>query len=202
MVPQPFGFNPLFIGEVSSTFRIPPDRAYVLEFQSPLHRGSLFNLISSCRKFVEFGCFNPLFIGEVSSTEGIAKYRDVRLPFQSPLHRGSLFNLDIEKIRPLVRLVDCDVSIPSSSGKSLQPRSPQITHAGSVCFNPLFIGEVSSTSNSPPGSASAKLFQSPLHRGSLFNKSHSGTNTRDQAGFNPLFIGEVSSTTFTASLIA
>ena len=137
-----FRLNPLFIGEVSSTVPLSPhpearisvsipsssgkslqlkrlvtNGHLVLESQSPLHRGSLFNKREFLRGMLKARCLNPLFIGEVSSTHGAL----------DPVE-GAVW-----------------VSIPSSSGKSLQ--------LGSVSY-PYCAGYES---------------QSPLHRGSLFN---------------------------------
>ena len=86
------GFNPLSSGK--SLQRDPSRNAdfRLFEFQSPLHRGSLFN----------------------TAAEKKAK---ADILFQSPLHRGSLFNRSkLERLREY-----------------------------SIRFNPLFIGEVSST---------------------------------------------------------
>src|SRR5437868_11219011 len=87
-------------------------------------------------------CLNPLFIGEVSSTGGLV--------LRYPLSRH--------------------VSIPSSSGRSLQPRG----------FNRDDDGGFQS--------------QSPLHRGGLFNTALPCPHSGASLCLNPLFIGEVSST--------
>ena len=61
--------------------------------------------------------------------------------FQSPLHRGSLFNLVLQTSHVPSDLI----SVPSSSGKSLQPDILEELVDLGVDFSPLFIGEVSST---------------------------------------------------------
>src|SRR5437868_11397918 len=116
---------------------------------------------------------NPLFIGEVSSPRPTATGRACR----------------------------CCVSIPSSSGRSLQRVGVSLAAASSLsasqsplhrgglfnsllffCFinfilslNPLFIGEVSSTVQRINGIRPANLSQSPLHRGGLFNCARSSS---------------------------
>jgi len=109
------GFNPLFVGEVSSSTPAPLPPAPPSKFQSPLRRGSVFILEEVSEKF-RGGSFNPLFVGEVSSSprmEAHTKFQalvsipsssgkclhrslpgDVQYPkpaFQSPLRRGSVF---------------------------------------------------------------------------------------------------------------
>jgi len=113
------------------------------EFQSPLHRGTLFNAIASA----------------------VWKARSM---FQSPLHRGTLFNLD----HHASRADSGQVSVPSSSGNSLQPLPPNGKFSAPSCFSPLFIGELSSTTISPPAGYRLSSFQSPLHGGTLFNEHH------------------------------
>src|SRR5579875_497316 len=113
-------FSPLFIGEITSTTPIQLDALRLLLFQSPLHRGNHFNRISNSTTGRRFPDFSPLFIGEITST------RSLRLPRSS----GS------------------EISVPSSSGKSLQPDSA--------------LG----------GNARKVTFQSPLHRGNHFNQIH------------------------------
>ncbi len=159
-------FSPLFIGEGSST-------------RSPL------DWLSASRSF------SPLFIGEGSSTNGALVPVPVSSFFQSPLHRGRLFN---RKTRQGY-IAECVLSVPSSSGKALQPalrsiaapRCPvlsvpsssgkalQLETTGTIrtarfSFSPLFIGEGSSTACD---CSPARVRQAP---------------------FSPLFIGEGSST--------
>jgi len=92
MSSSPIGFNPLFVGEVSSSwdevfgpegalmFQSPLRRGSVFiralvnagidsnKFQSPLRRGSVFILAKKRKYRQRVGCFNPLFVGEVSSS--------------------------------------------------------------------------------------------------------------------------------------
>src|ERR1051325_7027458 len=116
-----------------------------LDFQSPLHWGSLWNLVSyitdeallflsvpsSLGKSLElhylmsdshcWNSFSPLFIGEVSGTTSNDSVRHAENFFQSPLHWGSLWNL--KRILPYLNYT--------------KP------------FSPLFIGEVSGTVRPP-----------------------------------------------------
>src|SRR5581483_9915385 len=159
--------------------------------------------------------------------------------FQSPLHRGRLFN------NPQAQTSSCGLplSVPSSSGKTLQRESQATSLQAALPFSPLFIGEDSSTTFSGrrksksirlsvPSSSGKTLqpltigillyillfFQSPLHRGRLFNdlrQTRVGLLDHFQSPlhrgrlfngwpitfrlsrirpFSPLFIGEDSST--------
>ena|GEM_PF-5515466 len=134
-------FSPLFIGEVSGTgdsraprggqlpfqsplhrgslwnFHLVPAKLRYLTFQSPLHRGSLWNAAENQLTVNVDVTFSPLFIGEVSGTAFllIILYRNVHL------------------------------SVPSSSGKSLELVKTPSMKDSYYAFSPLFIGEVSGT---------------------------------------------------------
>ncbi len=165
---------------------------------------------------METAPFSPLFIGEVSSTHRLAMVCASPCSSFSPLFIGEVSST--LQCRRLPRGL-YGLSVPSSSGKSLQPehrtsvdsarrafQSP--LHRGSLFnnassavrslmskpFSPLFIGEVSSTLERPHWLGLGTLFQSPLHRGSLFNVTGTGVNFWTKVAFSPLFIGEVSST--------
>ena len=141
-----------------------------LDFQSPLHRGSLFN-------DTHVRSLAPKDILSVPSSSGKSLQRHTSHRITSCRH----------------------LSVPSSSGKSLQlivvssgrtilgtfsplfigeVSSTRITRAPSVrrsrTFSPLFIGEVSSTPGCRASSLPSITFQSPLHRGSLFNDTADG----------------------------
>src|SRR5579883_2918797 len=157
-------FSPLFIGEITSTWENFPSALGIMQFQSPLHRGNHFNTIAQrvCGTRVHFSPlfigeitstdeeqypfsslehFSPLFIGEITSTRCATHQTTTILRFQSPLHQGNHFNvrLSCSPIR------NPGISVPSSSGKSLQRRRWPWRW-----------------SYRPP-------FQSPLHRGNHFN---------------------------------
>jgi len=109
-------FSPLFIGELSSTLQ-------------PLIVG------------VGWPSFSPLFIGELSSTQLYLLGGNQASLFQSPLHRGTLFNSHwVAEIPTMWK-----VSVPSSSGNSLQLAQAVGPMLHQACFSPLFIGELSST---------------------------------------------------------
>ncbi len=109
--------------------------------------------------------FSPLFIGEITSTTASCCVFSNSCVFQSPLHRGNHFNLFIVLKGHPPGLI----SVPSSSGKSLQPNAQCAENRTRAHFSPLFIGEITST---PLMDGSDKIwikFQSPLHRGNHFN---------------------------------
>src|SRR6266568_4190527 len=88
----------------------------IVVFQSPLHRGSLWNRRGLNPVTMAVFTFSPLFIGEVSGTERIHSPCMLEFIFQSPLHRGSLWNMYvIATVKSAFSL-----SVPSSSGKSLE----------------------------------------------------------------------------------
>src|SRR5579875_2869931 len=135
-------------------------------FQSPLHRGNHFNKLFLMR----------------------------RLPaarFQSPLHRGNHFNYSsspikmtkynisvpsssgksLQRMLTLTHGIHGHISVPSSSGKSLQRDDYEFIRYAIWNFSPLFIGEFTST----------KRWAYSCHW--VLN-------------FSPLFIGEITSTSF------
>src|SRR6266704_1374851 len=85
-------------------------------FQSPLHRGSLWNKPTRKPRYTFHFSFSPLFIGEVSGTHELGRVNARLDAFQSPLHRGSLWNMRAQQDRA----ADFFLSVPSSSGKSLE----------------------------------------------------------------------------------
>src|SRR5581483_494501 len=112
-----------------------------LSFQSPLHRGRVFNKARGIALDSRTGAFSPLFIGEGSSTNAMTIPNRGRKTFQSPLHRGRVFNATARRaswwptatfsplsgkgLQPQIRTVgDANrvLSVPSSSGKGLQRR--------------------------------------------------------------------------------
>ncbi len=159
-------FSPLFIGEGSSTRATRQNKPGLEDFQSPLHRGRVFN----------------------DCGERLAPF--VHLSFQSPLHRGRVFNLrryDLEYAKDIL-------SVPSSSGKGLQRPYRPASREPLFPFSPLFIGEGSSTRLQPKWQSVFLFFQSPLHRGRVFNRAGPPGPAKPASSFSPLFIGEGSST--------
>ncbi len=166
----PAPFSPLFIGEGSSTCeQEEAARQAEAVFQSPLHRGRLFNRRELVRHDVLDLPFSPLFIGEGSSTRG------------RRLGAGHIGVL----------------SVPSSSGKALQRRFT-VAHGLKDCSfqSPLHRGRLFN-SYAVHTSCGIQNFQSPLHRGRLFNKAWQDMKATFSGSFSPLFIGEGSSTSAT-----
>jgi len=69
-------------------------------------------------------------------------------------------------------------------------------------FSPLFIGELSSTTCDYCRCKCVARFQSPLHRGTLFNDAGGIAVGERRLGFSPLFIGELSSTVSRSPAVA
>ena len=143
-------FSPLFIGEFSSTRRPVDARLHADAFQSPLHRGVLFNAGGQVRRACAVPNFSPLFIGEFSSTPGTDPIYGSGTGFQSPLHRGVLFNFTPQRDGKYF----FRISVPSSSGSSLQRQSSIAPSRLPSHFSPLFIGEFSSTDHKAKRSVS------------------------------------------------
>ena len=112
--------------------------------------------------------FSPLFIGDVSATSAA-----------------------IESASTCSRVL----SVPSSSGKSLQRARRHISGTTAVLpFSPLFIGEVSATScRRRPLTAIALSVPSSSGK-SLQRHRHAPRRALGRTPFSPLFIGEVSAT--------
>jgi len=141
----------------------------MFQFQSPLHRGTLFNKLAAKPAATPCQFQSPLHRGTLFNAGNHRSGRELHA-FQSPLHRGTLFNRRQTKyLHPLAY-----VSVPSSSGNSLQRFAQPAIRLPVQRFSPLFIGELSSTK-----------------RRACF---HSAWTC-----FSPLFIGELSSTPASAS---
>ena len=120
----------------------------------------------------------------------IVSYARLQGVFQSPLHRGTPFN----GARPGAASDKGQISVPSSSGNSLQrvhcavllqernhfsplfigelPSTEpfEIETHSLPHFSPLFIGELPSTPVPRHNCERQRIFQSPLHRGTPFNR--------------------------------
>jgi len=159
------GFNPLFVGEVSSSGAGSLRPAPYSLFQSPLRRGSVFIVAGSGNRAVDLPVSIPSSSGKCLHhvrSYGVGIENGL---FQSPLRRGSVF---ITASRSRSRKTE-EVSIPSSSGKCLHPGMEKSMKTKTASFNPLFVGEVSS---------SLRFRQ---------------RQPQQPCRFNPLFVGEVSS---------
>ncbi len=212
-------------------------------FQSPLHRGRVFNPGRRRRRGLDpLGFQSPLHRGRVFNRP-LEDYDDpARVAFQSPLHRGRVFNLIFFSLSGPISAPFSPLFIgegsstrewwPASSSSS-STFSPLFIGEGSstrsrhlvdralgAAFSPLFIGEGSSTfitgdrdlefgvKLSVPSSSGKGLqppprlearnepapFQSPLHRGRVFNRLRRIFPRASPYPFSPLFIGEGSST--------
>ncbi len=108
-----------------------------MNFQSPLHRGILCNKDQGLLAGLGIQAFSPLFIGEYSAT--------LRLP----PHLKSQFSL----------------SVPSSSGNTLQLRVLLFRQREQLPFSPLFIGEYSATNSSQQYKSRLKALSVPSSSG-------------------------------------
>ena len=111
--------------------------------------------------------FSPLFIGESSLTQPAIQYHAGHAVHFSPLFIGE---------------------------SSLTLHAIGMSRPARCNFSPLFIGESSLTQPGRRQAARSAAFQSPLHRGVLFNRAGAATFKRSINDFSPLFIGESSLT--------
>src|SRR5581483_9119114 len=166
---HPPPFSPLFIGEYSATSRwerTTPDARSILSV--PSSSGNTLQPAGASTSATELVPFGPLFIGEYSATLNeadrvadrerpfsplfIGEYSATmnghllvavnRITFQSPLHRGILCN---DERPPSGGRQQDYLSVPSSSGNTLQQRCHSAERKFSSTFSPLFIGEYSAT---------------------------------------------------------
>ena len=138
-------FSPLFIGEVSSTRLQVAASADARTLSVPSSSGKSLQRVQRPGGDRIGSSFSPLFIGEVSSTSN--RESEVRPIFLSvPSSSGKcLFNAARSRAHSPRAIV---LSVPSSSGRSLQRMHRSL-----------------------PPAASAHTFQSPLHRGCLFDST-------------------------------
>src|SRR5579885_3087833 len=140
------------------------------------------------------------------------------IQFQSPLHRGNHFNNGLRA----GELIQLQISVPSSSGKSLQLCIVDQASMRLTISVPSSSGKSLQRRSRPAASTPATVFQSPLHRGNHFNigyrsphsfachisvPSSSGKSLQHydkpfavvaNGNFSPLFIGEITSTRLVA----
>ena len=135
-------FSSLFIGKDSSTGPAATSPRSSTPFQFPLHREGLFNWT------------------------GVQRWPAPGSLFQFPLHREGLFN-DGHNTEGAswARL-----SVPSSSGRTLQPAQTPEPEQAAIPFSSLFIGKDSSTLGGRTQHVWQLAFQFPLHREGLFNR--------------------------------
>src|SRR5579884_4199646 len=135
------------------------------------------------------------------------------IQFQSPLHRGNHFNNGL-RAGELIQLqisvpsssgkslqlciVDqasmrLTISVPSSSGKSLQHYDKPFAVVANGNFSPLFIGEITSTrlvARAHP----KPVISVPSSSGKSLQRASQMTGGVQTYNFSPLFIGEITST--------
>ena len=145
-----------------------PSRAAMplLFFQSPLHRGTGFNSLSSAQRARSVSLSVPSSSGHRFQPLPPVAPPAARGSFQSPLHRGTGFNMSFSVgigFPPVL-------SVPSSSGHRFQHFTV------------------------PTTSLRISFFQSPLHRGTGFNKESLARLRSLPQAFSPLFIGAQVST--------
>ncbi len=213
--PPAVTFSPLFIGEGSSTNSRWIPRFASMSFQSPLHRGRVFNkrwyhwlvpslflsVPSSSGKGLQRSPRWAARCGKeslsVPSSSGKGLQRDQRLAAQPRQEAFSPLFIGEGSSTPVTRTFSeaaGELSVPSSSGKGLQPAPGAAGAHPPAAFSPLFIGEGSSTIHILIAQRDGFAFQSPLHRGRVFNWSAIRWAAKKRSTFSPLFIGEGSST--------
>ena len=133
---------------------------------------------------------NPLFIGEVSSTRVCLVPLLCGVRVSIPSSSGKSLQL---ALRNLERRAGCRSQSPLHRGSLFNISFPNGMSGREFCLNPLFIGEVSSTPMFATGQVLGFGFN-PLFIGEVSSTLNSPTETRAALSFNPLFIGEVSST--------
>src|SRR5579883_3334813 len=84
-------------------------------------------------------------------------------------------------------VVTVEISVPSSSGKSLQPEAVRNAVRRARNFSPLFIGEITSTSPVRPPAIRSVDF-SPLFIGEITSTEHGSRALGESSHFSPLFI--------------
>ena len=109
-------------------------------FQFPLHRDPRCNLLQILYLIQSVG-FSSLYIGILAATTGRRVYAPKGRGFQFPLHRDPRCNVCCHLYRAARYLV----SVPFTSGSSLQPNSTAVPFAGIVCFSSLYIGILAAT---------------------------------------------------------
>ena len=135
-------FSPLFIGEITSTRKAYSRQKRPGSFQSPLHRGNHFNLRSAALRLAPRRYFSPLFIGEITST----LQRHPHPPCSRYISVPSSSGKSLQRNETLTRMAGAmRISVPSSSGKSLQQIISDFKMPPEQNFSPLFIGEITST---------------------------------------------------------
>src|SRR5579875_2820145 len=112
-----------------------------LPISVPSSSGKSLQRQLSARAFYVWANFSPLFIGEITSTPERCCVHGFLHDF-SPLFIGEITSTPECAQRKDLQL---GISVPSSSGKSLQQYEANQTRCWGNYFSPLFIGEITST---------------------------------------------------------
>jgi len=187
-------FSPLFIGELSSTRSLQRIGWSGRWFQSPLHRGTLFNSPRSHRPRGRSHVSVPS-----SSGNSLQRFIDPALHLIIGVSVPSSSGNSLQPALAVHAGITTTVSVPSSSGNSLQQRHPGELRPQAHVSVPSSSGNSLQLADSR--SEVAGLFVSvPSSSGNSLQHSEGLLNRPCRSGFSPLFIGELSSTTSSAFL--
>ena len=165
-------------------------------------------------KFSIPGCFSPLFIGELSSTRFARPPPGASCGVSVPSSSGNSLQRSgpgvrsgggvvsvpsssgnsLQRISSVAAVNDITVSVPSSSGNSLQQYLKLPSVPDTPRFSPLFIGELSSTATKTSACQGGHKVSVPSSSGNSLQQEHYYVFPRFYLRFSPLFIGELSST--------
>ena len=162
--------------------------AYAI-FQSPLHRGLVFNQGKVTVNGPAIANFSPLFIGDSCSTCAAIPTL-VRSKDFSPLFIGDSCSTSSDSEG---RSGFSKISVPSSSGTRVQHCTSAANLESTKHFSPLFIGDSCSTWKFT-GITRAGCDFSPLFIGDSCSTWKFTGITRAGCDFSPLFIGDSCST--------
>src|SRR5579875_2561700 len=208
-------FSPLFIGEITSTPRMRSDPGGKRSISVPSSSGKSLQRNRRRAGTVWKRYFSPLFIGEITSTLPSKEVHKRHCVHFSPLFIGEITSTNSGggAVLGSVR-----ISVPSSSGKSLQPADVNALACPLIISVPSSSGKSLQRCVQPSDPLGVRSFQSPLHRGNHFNDSRtedelcamvisvpssSGKSLQlsrksklsdKVVHFSPLFIGEITST--------
>ena len=158
-------------------------------FQFPLHREALYNFTRNMRRF-PCPTFSSLFIGKHYTTQFHNSDPLRVINFQFPLHREALYNRSVQ-MRHMRRIF---LSVPSSSGSTIQQRERPSGVKYPISFSSLFIGKHYTTWLRSSRNGSSMSFSS------LFIGKHYTTRRSRRHGLNALQLSVPSSSGSTIQL--
>jgi len=184
-------FSSLYIGILAATHTFQSGECEGFLFQFPLHRDPRCNSNRELYDLIqETARFSSLYIGILAATQPPPATQGV-VWFQFPLHRDPRCN----KVHVEEGCGEIRVSVPFTSGSSLQPKSTTSPARGPVCFSSLYIGILAATYHFLTRNEKTK-FQFPLHRDPRCN----ATRARDRyvlpTRFSSLYIGILAATLY------